>query len=382
LAGARLKVLFVLGTRPETIKLAPVFKRLREHSEEFETRLLVTAQHRTLLDDALQTFTMFPDYDLDIMRPGQSLFESTARIVAALEAVLIKEDPDLILVQGDTTTTLCGALGGFYRRIPVGHVEAGLRTGDLAEPFPEEMNRALVARLATLHFASTEAASKNLLQEGVKAHRIFVTGNTGIDALIETRAGLLSGRLRAEGLPELDSRKKLILVTAHRRESFGEGLERICQGLVALAARSDVEIVFPVHPNPNVRDVVNRRLGGYKTIKLIGPLAYVPFVALMMRAHVLLTDSGGIQEEAPSLGKPVLVMRDKTERAEAVAGGTARLVGADPSRIVAETVSLLENAMEYSSRSRIENPFGDGHASTRILGIIRSLFATHSTLSL
>jgi UDP-N-acetylglucosamine 2-epimerase (non-hydrolysing) len=371
-----MKVLFVLGTRPEAIKLAPVLKRLREHPREFETRLLVTAQHRGLLDDALHTFAMFPDYDLDIMRPGQSLFESTARIVAALEPVLVKENPDLVLVQGDTTTTLCGALGGFYRRIPVGHVEAGLRTGDFAEPFPEEMNRALIARLATLHFASTEAASENLRREGVKAHRIFVTGNTGIDALIETRAALLSGRLRAEGLPELDLGKKLILVTAHRRESFGEGLERICQALAALAARSDVEIVFPVHPNPNVREVVHRRLGGYKTIKLIDPLAYVPFVDLMTRAHVLLTDSGGIQEEAPSLGKPVLVMREKTERPEAVAGGTARLVGTDPGRIVAETVLLLENTAEYLSRSRIDNPFGDGRASARILDVIRSHFAT------
>ena len=238
------------------------------------------------------------------------------------------------------------------------------------------MNRSLIGRLATLHFAATEGATENLRREGVNG--IFVTGNTGIDALLETRAALLSGRLRADGLPELDSRKKLILVTAHRRESFGASFERICQALAALAARSDIEIVFPVHPNPNVRDVVNRRLGGHNTIKLIDPLSYVRFVDLMSRAHVILTDSGGIQEEAPSLGKPVLIMREKTERPEAIACGTARLVGTDPSRIVGEVVLLMENTSEYLSRSRIDNPFGDGRASGRILDIIRSHFAIPS----
>jgi UDP-N-acetylglucosamine 2-epimerase (non-hydrolysing) len=370
LSDAPLKVLFVLGTRPEAIKLAPVLRRLREYPQEFETRLLVTAQHRGLLDNALDTFAMLPDYDLDIMRPGQSLFESTSRTVTALEPVLIKEDPDLVLVQGDTTTTLCGAMGGFYRGIPVGHVEAGLRTGDFAQPFPEEMNRVLTARLSTLHFASTGAAAENLRREGVEAGRIFVTGNTGIDALIETRDALLAGRLHAEGLPALDPRKKLILVTAHRRESFGEGFERICQALAALAARGDVEIVYPVHPNPNVTEVVNRRLGGCSAINLIDPLAYVPFIDLMSRAHVLLTDSGGIQEEAPSLGKPVLIMREKTERLEAVVAGTARLTGTDPDRIVAETALLLEDDAEYLRRSRVDTPFGDGRASARIRDIM------------
>jgi UDP-N-acetylglucosamine 2-epimerase (non-hydrolysing) len=343
LSDAPLKVLFVLGTRPEAIKLAPVLRRLREHPQEFETRLVVTAQHRGLLDQALDAFAILPDYDLDIMRPSQSLFESTSRIVTALEPVLIKEDPDLVLVQGDTTTTLCGALGGFYRGIPVGHVEAGLRTGDFAQPFPEEMNRVLTARLSTLHFASTEAAAENLRREGIGAGRIFITGNTGIDALMETRDAIFSSRLRVEGLPALDSRKKLILVTAHRRESFGEGFEGICQALAKLAARGDVEIVYPMHPNPNVREVVKRRLGRWNAIKLIEPLAYVPFVDLMSRAKVLLTDSGGIQEEAPSLGKPVLIMREKTERSEAVVAGTARLTGTNPERIVAETALLLEN---------------------------------------
>jgi UDP-N-acetylglucosamine 2-epimerase (non-hydrolysing) len=370
-----LKVLFVLGTRPEAIKLAPVVRRCREHPHEFETRVVVTAQHRALLDQALCAFAIKPDYDLDLMQPGQSLCDSTSRIVAALEPLLVEENPDLVLVQGDTTTTFCGALAGFYRGIPVGHVEAGLRTGDFAQPFPEEMNRVLTTRLATLHFAPTAAAAENLRCEGVPAARIFVTGNTGIDAVIETRDGLATGRLRSEGLPALDSRKKLILVTAHRRESFGEGFERICEALARLAARGDVQIVYPVHPNPHVSEVVNRRLSSCPAIKLVEPLPYVPFVDLMRRAHVLLTDSGGIQEEGPSLGKPVLVMRDKTERPEAVEAGTARLVGTDPGRIVSETVLLLEDDTEYLRRSQVHNPYGDGCASARIRDIIRSHFA-------
>jgi UDP-N-acetylglucosamine 2-epimerase (non-hydrolysing) len=373
---APLKILFVLGTRPEAIKLAPVVRRLREHPHEFETRVAVTAQHRGLLDQALCAFAIEPDYDLDLMRPGQSLFESTSRIVAALEPVLLDQQPGLVLIQGDTTTTFCGALAAFYRGIPVGHVEAGLRTGDFAHPFPEEMNRVLTTRLATLHFAPTEAAAQNLRREGVEGGRIFVTGNTGIDAVIETRDGLASGRLRSQGLPALDSRKKLILVTAHRRESFGDGFERICEALARLAARGDVEIVYPVHPNPHVSEVVNRRLAGSPAIKLIEPLPYVPFVDLMRRAHVLLTDSGGIQEEGPSLGKPVLVMREKTERPEAVAAGTALLTGTDPGRIVDETALLLEDDAEYLRRSQVHNPYGDGCASARIRDIIRSHFAT------
>ena len=364
-----------MGTRPEAIKLAPVVRRFREHPHQFETRLAVTAQHRGLLDQALCAFELQPDYDLNLMRPGQSLFDSTSRIVAALEALLAEENPDLILVQGDTTTTFCGALAGFYRGVPVGHVEAGLRTGDSAHPFPEEMNRVLTTRLATLHFAPTEGAAQNLRSEGVEGSRIFVTGNTGIDAVLETGDGLASGRLRSPGLPALHPRKKLILVTAHRRESFGDGFERICEALARLAARGDVQIVYPVHPNPNVREIVNRRLSGQPAINLVEPLPYVPFVDLMRRAHVLLTDSGGIQEEGPSLGKPVLVMREKTERPEAVEAGTARLTGTDPDRIVAETARLLEDDAEYARRSRIHNPYGDGCASARIRDIIRTHFA-------
>jgi UDP-N-acetylglucosamine 2-epimerase (non-hydrolysing) len=279
-------------------------------------------------------------------------------------------------VQGDTTTTLCGALCGFYQNVPVGHIEAGLRTGDMREPFPEEMNRVLVTRLASLHFAPTAMAAANLEREGVDSTRIVVTGNTGIDAVLQTRDALVGSRLVARGLPELDGSKKLILVTAHRRESFGAGFEGICRGLAKLAARGDVEIVYPVHPNPNVLASVETHLRGTAAIRLVEPLAYVPFVELMRRAHVLLTDSGGIQEEGPSLGKPVLVLREKTERPEAIAAGTARLVGTDPEKIFAETSLLLDDAAEYARRSRLHNPYGDGRASARIRDFIGSYFAT------
>ena len=350
-------------------------RRFLEVPHEFETRVIVTAQHRGLLDQTLQAFAIAPDYDLDVMRPGQTLAESTSRIVAALDLVLVKEAPDLVIVQGDTTTTFCGALGAFYRGLPVAHVEAGLRSGDFGQPFPEEMNRVLTTRLAALHFAPTDAAAKNLLGEGVASNRVLVSGNTGIDALLETRDALVSGRLWAEGLPPVDARKKLILVTAHRRESFGEGFDGICEALLRLAGRDDAEIVYPVHPNPEVRAVVERRLGGVAAIRLIEPLAYVPFVDLMRRAHVLLTDSGGIQEEGPSLGKPVLVLREKTERPEAVAAGTARLTATDPARIVAETSLLLDDDAEYAERAQVRHIYGDGRAATLIRDAVRAYFA-------
>jgi UDP-N-acetylglucosamine 2-epimerase (non-hydrolysing) len=346
-----------------------------EVPQEFETRVIVTAQHRGLLDQTLQAFAITPDYDLDVMRPGQTLAESTSRIVEALDPVLVKEAPDLVMVQGDTTTTFCGALGAFYRGVPVAHVEAGLRSGDFRQPFPEEMNRALATRLATLHFAPTDAAAENLMREGVASDRILVTGNTGIDALLETRDGLAAGNLRAQEIPALHPGKKLILVTAHRRESFGDGFDGICEALVRLAERDDVQIVYPVHPNPQVRGVAEKRLGGVQGIRLVEPLAYVPFVDLMRRAHVLLTDSGGIQEEGPSLGKPVLVMREKTERPEAVAAGTARLTGTDPARIVGETSLLLDDADEYARRARIRHIYGDGRAATLIRDAVRAYFA-------
>jgi UDP-N-acetylglucosamine 2-epimerase (non-hydrolysing) len=290
--------------------------------------------------------------------------------LSALEPVFEKENPDCVLVQGDTTTAFSGALAAFYRNVPVGHVEAGLRTGDPRQPFPEEMNRVLVGRLAAFHFAPTDAAAENLKHEGVPASDIFVTGNTGIDAVLEIRDALAERRLSACGLPAIDAAKKLVLVTAHRRESFGAGFETICRALARLAARGDVEIVYPVHPNPNVTAPVNRILGGLPGIHLIDPLPYVPFVELMRRAHVLLTDSGGMQEEGPSLGKPVLVMREKTERPEAIFAGTARLVGVSEERIVAETALLLENDAEYQRRSHIHNPYGDGRAAARIRDIL------------
>ena len=367
------KILFVLGTRPEAIKLCPVLLQLRA-LPEFAPRVCVTAQHRLLLDQVLDAFDVKPDHDLGLMLPGQTLFQSTSRILAGLEPVLVAEQPDMVLVQGDTTTTLCGALAAFYRNVAVGHVEAGLRTGDPVQPFPEEMNRVLVTRLASLHFAATEGAAANLRREGVDPNRIAVTGNSGIDAVHYVRDALEDGRLQSPEWPQLDPSKKLIVVTAHRRESFGDAFERICLALARLARRSDVQIVYPVHPNPNVQDPVNRLLAGLTTVLLIEPVSYVSFVDLMRRAHFLLTDSGGIQEEGPSLGKPVLVMREKTERPEAVAAGTAKLVGTDENRIVREAEILLDDPETYRRMTRVHNPYGDGRASRRISDVIRSFF--------
>jgi UDP-N-acetylglucosamine 2-epimerase (non-hydrolysing) len=357
-----MEILVILGTRPEAIKLCPVVAELRRRG--FDTRVCVTAQHREMLDQVLEVFGVRPDYDLDCMRPGQTLFQSTARILAGLEGVLADGRPDVLLVQGDTTTTLCGALAGFYAGVPVGHVEAGLRTGDLAAPFPEEANRVLASRLTTLHFAATPWARGNLLAEGVPAGRITVTGNTGIDAVLDIAARLETGELSAPSYRHPG--RRLILVTAHRRESFGAGFEEICAGLLRLATRGDVDIVYPVHPNPQVRRVVEGRLGGADGIRLIEPLSYVPFVSLLQEADLVLTDSGGVQEEGPSLGKPVLVLRDKTERPEAVEAGTARLVGPHQERIVAECARLLDDPAAYAAMARAHNPYGDGQASARI----------------
>ena len=374
------KLLFVFGTRPEAIKLCPVLTHMRTRPEEFSPRVCVTAQHRHLLDQVLAVFGVSSHHDLGAMLPGQTLFQSTTRILAGLEAVLLAEKPDMVLVQGDTTTTFCGALAAFYLKIPIGHVEAGLRTGDMLQPFPEEMNRVLAARLATLHFAPTSGAADNLKREGIAAGSISVTGNSGIDAVLSVRDGLEQGKLPPEDWPQLDASKKLILVTAHRRESFGAGFEQICAALAALAVRDDVQIVYPVHPNPNVQGPVSRHLAGRENIFLIEPLDYVPFVDLMRRAYILLTDSGGIQEEGPSLGKPVLVMRDKTERPEAVLAGTVRLVGPDTQRIVAEAARLLDDPQEYSRMARRHNPYGDGHASRRIADAINYYFGSDPAL--
>ena len=366
------KVLFIFGTRPEAIKLCPVLLHMCTRPADFSVRVCVTAQHRAMLDQVLAAFGVTPDRDLDVMKHAQTLSQTTARILAQLEPVLASEQPGIVLVQGDTTTTLCGALAAFYHRIPVGHVEAGLRTGDLSQPFPEEMNRVVTGRLATLHFAPTPLAAERLASEGVPRERIFLTGNSGIDAVLYVRDALQSGAMKVPAWPWLDPAKQLVVVTAHRRESFGAGFDRICAALARLARRPDVQIVYPVHRNPNVLDPVQQVLGGEANVVLVEPLDYVPFVDLMRRACLLLTDSGGIQEEGPSLGKPVLVMREKTERPEAVEAGTVRLVGTDEDTIVREAARLLDDEGERARMSRVHNPYGDGRASERIADAIVS----------
>lgn len=367
------RLLLIVGTRPEAIKLCPVFLELQRRPD-FQPQMCATAQHRELLDQVLGAFDIAPDWDLDLMRPGQSLADTTARVIGGLEGVIRHAQPDMVLVQGDTTTTLCGALTAFYHRVPVGHVEAGLRTWDPGQPFPEEINRVLTSRLATLHFAATQWAAENLLREGVDRARVIVTGNPGIDAVLWVRDRLEQGILQGRSWPQLDSSRKLIVVTAHRRESFGDGFRRICAALAELAKRDDVQIVYPVHPNPNVQAPVRASLGGIANILLIEPLEYVPFVDLMRRAWIILTDSGGIQEEGPSLGKPILVLREKTERPEAVEAGTVKLVGTDTRRIVEEAVRLLEDRQEYERMARVHNPYGDGRAGVRIADAIHSFF--------
>lgn len=360
------RILIVFGTRPEAIKLCPLVRQLRLSPDAYTVKVCVTAQHREMLDHALDAFSIQPDYDLDLMQPRQTLAGLTARILAALDPVLETERPDLVIVQGDTATTLAGALAAFYREIPVAHVEAGLRTGDMAQPFPEEMNRVLTSRLAAWHFAPTARAAEALLREGTAREKIFVTGNTGIDAVLYVRDALDSGALRAPDWPWLEPGKHLVLVTSHRRESFGPGLESVMRALARLASRGDVQIVYPVHRNPNVTGPAHALLAGLPHVTLLDPLPYVPFVDLMRRCKLIITDSGGIQEEAPSLGKPVLVLRAKTERPEAVEAGTVKLVGVDQDRIVAEAARLLDDPAEYARLTRIHNPYGDGHACERI----------------
>lgn len=360
------KALFVFGTRPEAVKLCPLVLYLNEHRTFQDVRVCVTAQHRDLLDGALATFGVRPDHDLAVMSEGQSLAETTARVLSRLDPILAAERPDVVYVQGDTISALAAAMGAFYRKIPVAHVEAGLRTGDLASPFPEELNRVLIGRLATLHFAPTERSADNLRLEGVPEASLFVTGNTGIDALLWVRARLATGELPGYAGPAAQSAKRLILATAHRRENLGSGLEGICAGLRRIAARGDCEVVYPVHPNPKVRAQVKKLLGGVAGVHLIKPLEYVCFVDLMRRSDLILTDSGGIQEEAPALGKPVLVMRECTERQEAVEAGTALLVGTDPQTIFREASRLLESEQDRHAMTCVHNPFGDGQACRRI----------------
>lgn len=371
-----MKVLTVFGTRPEAIKMAPLVHALAQ-DEAFEAKVCVTAQHREMLDQVLRLFEIKPDYDLNIMRPGQGLTEITCRILEGLKPVLDEFKPDVVLVHGDTTTTMATSLAAFYERIPVGHVEAGLRTGDLFSPWPEEANRTLTGRLATFHFAPTENSRANLLRESLNENRIFVTGNTVIDALLWVRDRVMNDAVLKESLAQrysfLDSSKKMILVTGHRRESFGGGFDRICAALAEIArSHPDVQVVYPVHLNPNVSEPVNRILRGIDNIMLIEPQDYLPFVYLMAHAYLILTDSGGIQEEAPSLGKPVLVMRDTTERPEAVDAGTVQLVGTDTSKIVEEVTRLLTDENAYHEMSRAHNPYGDGHACQRILHALKN----------
>lgn len=370
-----ISVLFIFGTRPEAIKLCPVIHCLRRNGSEFDVKVCVTGQHREMLDQVLRAFVIKPDYDLNVMAQRQTLCQSTSRIVAALDTVLTEARPNVVLVQGDTTTTLCGAIAAFYHGVEVGHVEAGLRTGDLRKPFPEEMNRVLVSRLATLHFAATEGAARNLALEGISPQVVTVTGNTGVDTILHVKDQLERGRLTGLRGLRLDHSKRLLLVTAHRRESFGAGIEGICAALVRLAERPDIQIVYPVHPNPNVTSVVTRRLSSCPNLLLLKPLDYVPFVDLMRHARIVLTDSGGIQEECPSLGKPVLVLRDQTERPEALDAGTMKLVGTNPDRIVAETTALLDDESVYRRMARSHDAYGDGHASDRIALVLRAALA-------
>jgi UDP-N-acetylglucosamine 2-epimerase (non-hydrolysing) len=367
------RVMIVFGTRPEAIKMAPLVHAIAAHPR-LQPVLVVSGQHRQMLDSVLATFGLQPDADLAVMESRQSLSDLTARVLQGMGHLLATHRPDMVLVHGDTTTTLSAALAAFYARIPIGHVEAGLRTGNLLAPWPEEMNRRLTAPLCALHFAPTNAARDNLLREGIEAGRVHVTGNTVIDALLQVDTKLhaetsLREAARAS-LPPLDARRRLVLVTGHRRENFGDGFEGICKALSRLAQRSDVQVIYPVHLNPQVREPVHRLLAGLHNVHLIEPLDYLPFVFLMRRADVILTDSGGIQEEAPSLGKPVLVMRDTTERPEAIAAGTAQLVGTDPDRIVAAVERILDGPPLDPHAPVDRNPYGDGQASARIADII------------
>ncbi|MCE4538153.1 UDP-N-acetylglucosamine 2-epimerase (non-hydrolyzing) [Pelomonas sp. P7] len=376
------KVMLVFGTRPEAIKMAPLYHALRRHDDDFETLACVTAQHRQMLDQVLQTFDITPDIDMNLMKSGQDLFDVTAAVLLGMRDVIQRERPDLLLVHGDTTTTLATAMAGFYAGVPVGHVEAGLRTHDVSAPFPEEFNRQVAGKVTRWHFAPTAVSRQNLLDEHVPDDRISVTGNTVIDALMwvlaridgdsDRRAhvtALLEGRL-----PFNWRTTRFVLITGHRRENFGGGFLQICEALRELASiYPDVRFVYPVHLNPNVQQPVNEILSGLANVHLVAPIDYEPFVYLLKHAYLVLTDSGGIQEEAPSLGKPVLVMRDVTERPEAVAAGTVRLVGANRQRIVDHVRELLDSEAAYQSMAHAHNPYGDGQACGRIVDLLKRI---------
>jgi UDP-N-acetylglucosamine 2-epimerase (non-hydrolysing) len=363
------KILLVFGTRPEAIKMAPVFSAL-QNTPNVLVSVCVTGQHRQMLDQVLELFGIKPEFDLNLMKPGQDLTDITSNVLLGLRGVFKQSLPDMVLVHGDTSTTLGASLAAYYAKVQVGHVEAGLRTGNKYAPWPEEMNRRLTGALADLHFAPTEQSRQNLLAEGVATENITVTGNTVIDALlqvverVQTDTNLQSSM--AQKFDFLDSAKRMVLVTGHRRENFGQGFENICQALAQLAARGDVQVVYPVHLNPHVQEPVNRILGQCPNVHLLEPQDYLPFVYLMHRSSLIVTDSGGVQEEAPSLGKPVLVMRDTTERPEALAAGTVRLVGTSTQRIVDTAQQLLNDPVAYQSMARAHNPYGDGQAAQRI----------------
>ncbi len=366
------RILTVFGTRPEAIKMFPVVHALRAQPG-IDARVCVTAQHREMLDQVLDIAAIVPDVDLDVMQPNQSLDALLARLVTGLGEAFDREKPDRILVHGDTLTTMAGTIAAYFRKIPVGHVEAGLRSGDIYQPWPEEVNRRVTGVVADMHFAPTEAAANALKAENVDPAHIHVTGNTVIDALLATQAQLHARPEIAAGLDDLAVRfagRRIVAVTSHRRENFGEGMRNIARAIAQIAARPDVAVIFPVHPNPNVRSVMDAELAGLSNVAMIDPLDYPHFVRLLDMSELVLTDSGGVQEEAPSLGKPVLVMRETTERPEGVAAGTARLVGTDPAHIVTEIFSLLDDKAAYSAMSRAHNPFGDGKAAQRIARVI------------
>ena len=378
------KILLVFGTRPEAVKMAPLTKELAAHGDDFEVRVCVTAQHRKMLDQILDAFDIRPHYDLDIMTSGQDLYDITTSVLAEIQPVLKKFAPDLVLVQGDTTTTFATALAAYYEQVDVGHVEAGLRTGNIYAPYPEEINRQLTAKLAKFHFAPTIRNRDNLLEENIEPENIAVTGNTVIDALLmvvdrleddNDRRDLITTNLREAGitLELLESGRRIVLITGHRRESFGAGFNNICEAIRELAEKeTDVEFIYPVHLNPNVREPVGRILSEIENVHLIEPISYEEFVHLMSRSEIILTDSGGIQEEAPALGKPVLVMRESTERPEAVDAGTARLVGTDRAAIVAGVEELLTNVDSYRRMATATNPYGDGTAAKKIVRFLSS----------
>ena len=365
-------VLILVGTRPEAIKLFPVINKFKQVGEARLT-VCATAQHRQLLDQVLKLANIVPDVDLNLMKANQSLDQLSSRLLLSVGEVLDRFCPDRVIVQGDTATAMLGAIASYYRRIPVSHVEAGLRSGDIYAPWPEEVNRKIVTAIADQHFAPTVRAAEILRSENVLADRIYVTGNTVVDALLATKALIDSNSQLASIRHDILSRqagRRIILVTSHRRENFGEGITRISDALLQIVQRPDVAIVLPLHPNPNVRDVLALRLASHSQVEMIAPQEYVDFVGLLSIAHIVLTDSGGVQEEAPALGKPVLVMRDNTERPEGVEAGTTRLVGTDPIRIIAEVQKLLDDPLHYSVMARVHNSFGDGHASERIVRIV------------